>query len=66
MTGIRLSAWALVALLCACGASLSPAQVSDLRQRLFQVESIADAEAIFLEYLAPVSAAPLVTAARVA
>lgn len=34
MTGIRLSAWALVALLCACGASLSPAQVSDLRQRL--------------------------------
>ena len=29
---------------------------SDLRQRLFQIESIAEAEAIFLEYLEPVSA----------
>jgi nifR3 family TIM-barrel protein len=28
---------------------------SDLRQRLFQIESIAEAEAIFLEYLAPVA-----------
>lgn len=28
---------------------------SDLRQRLFQVESIAEAEAIFLEYLEPVA-----------
>ena len=28
---------------------------SDLRQRLFQIESIADAEAIFLEYLEPVA-----------
>jgi tRNA-dihydrouridine synthase B len=29
---------------------------SDLRQRLFQIESIAEAEAIFLEYLEPVAA----------
>ena len=29
---------------------------SDLRQRLFQVESIAEAEAIFLEYLEPLAA----------
>ncbi|HEX6616906.1 MAG TPA: tRNA dihydrouridine synthase DusB [Gemmatimonadales bacterium] len=29
---------------------------SDLRQRLFQVESIAEAEAIFLQYLEPVAA----------
>jgi nifR3 family TIM-barrel protein len=29
---------------------------SDLRQRLFQIESIAEAEAIFLEYLHPVAA----------
>ena len=28
---------------------------SDLRQRLFQVESIAEAEAIFLAYLDPVA-----------
>lgn len=28
---------------------------SDLRQRLFQIETIAEAEAIFLEYLAPVA-----------
>ncbi len=28
---------------------------SDLRQRLFQIESIAEAQAIFLEYLGPVS-----------
>ena len=28
---------------------------SDLRQRLFQVESIAEAEAIFLDYLEPVA-----------
>ena len=28
---------------------------SDLRQRLFQIESIAEAEAIFLEYLTPVA-----------
>src|SRR5262245_63461179 len=28
---------------------------SDLRQRLFQIESIAEAEAIFLEYLDPVA-----------
>ncbi len=26
---------------------------SDLRQRLFQIESIAEAEAIFVEYLEP-------------
>ena len=29
---------------------------SDLRQRLFQVESMAEAEAIFLDYLDPVAA----------
>ncbi len=29
---------------------------SDLRQRLFQIESIAEAEAIFLQYLEPVAA----------
>ena len=29
---------------------------SELRQRLFQIESIAEAEAIFLEYLEPVAA----------
>jgi tRNA-dihydrouridine synthase B len=29
---------------------------SDLRQRLFQIESIAEAEAIFLDYLDPVAA----------
>ena len=28
---------------------------SDLRQRLFQIESMAEAEAIFLEYLEPVA-----------
>ena len=28
---------------------------SDLRQRLFQIESIAEAEAIFLEYLEPLA-----------
>ena len=28
---------------------------SDLRQRLFQIESVAEAEAIFLEYLEPVA-----------
>ena len=28
---------------------------SDLRQRLFQIESVAEAEAIFLEYLDPVA-----------
>ena len=28
---------------------------SELRQRLFQIESIAEAEAIFLEYLEPVA-----------
>jgi tRNA-dihydrouridine synthase len=28
----------------------------ELRQRLFQIESIAEAEAIFLQYLAPVAA----------
>jgi tRNA-dihydrouridine synthase B len=32
------------------------ARASDLRQRLFQIESIAEAEAIFLEYLEPVAA----------
>jgi tRNA-dihydrouridine synthase len=30
---------------------------SDLRQRLFQIESIAQAEAIFLEYLEPTARA---------
>ena len=34
MRGLRCAAWVLVALSCACGASLSPAQVSDLRQQL--------------------------------
>ena len=29
---------------------------SELRQRLFQIESIAEAQAIFLEYLEPVAA----------
>jgi tRNA-dihydrouridine synthase len=28
---------------------------TDLRQRLFQIESIAEAEAIFLEYLEPIA-----------
>ena len=34
MAGMQRSTWALAAVLCACGASLSPAQVSDLRQQL--------------------------------
>jgi hypothetical protein len=34
MMAMRLSMWMVAAVLCACGASLSPAQVNDLRQQL--------------------------------